>query len=92
MARRRYDEDFKKQIVKIYNQGNHSYRSLGDEYGVAAPTIRTWVLRYNNSKSFDVDDNRTEEEKELIELRKKVKQLEMENDILKQAALLLGKK
>ena len=92
MARRRYDEDFKKQIVKIYNQGNHSYRSLGDEYGVAAPTIRTWVLRYNNSNSFDADDNRTEEEKELIELRKKVKQLEMENDILKQAALLLGKK
>ncbi len=92
MARRRYDEDFKKKIVKIYNQGNHSYRSLGDEYGVAAPTIRTWVLRYNNSNSFDVDDNRTEEEKELIELRKKVKQLEMENDILKQAALLLGKK
>ena len=92
MARRRYDEDFKKQIVKIYNQGNHSYRSLGDEYGVAAPTIRTWVLRYNNSNSFDVDDNRTEEEKELIELRKKVKQLEMEIDILKQAALLLGKK
>lgn len=92
MTRKRYDEDFKKQIVKIYNQGNHSYRSLADEYGVATPTIRTWVLRYNNSNSFDVEDNRTEEEKELIELRKKVKQLEMETDILKQAALLLGKK
>lgn len=92
MTRKRYDEDFKKQLVKIYNQGNHSYRSLGDEYGVAAPTIRAWVLRYNNSNSFDVEDNRTEEEKELIELRKKVKQLEMESDILKQAALLLGKK
>ena len=92
MTRKRYDEDFKKQIVKIYNQGNHSYRSLADEYGVATPTIRTWVLRYNNSNSFDVEDNRTEEEKELIELRKKVKQLEMENDILKQAAILLGKK
>lgn len=71
MTRKRYDEDFKKQIVKIYNQGNHSYRSLAGEYGVAAPTIRTWVLRYNNSNSFDVEDNRTEEEKELIELRKK---------------------
>lgn len=92
MTRKRYDEDFKRQIVKIYNQGNHSYRSLADEYGVTATSIRTWVLRYNNSNSFDVKDNRTEEEKELIELRKKVKQLEMENDILKQAALLLGKK
>jgi transposase len=92
MTRKRYDEDFKKQLVKIYNQGNHSYRSLSDEYGVAAPTIRTWVIRYNKSTSFKVDDNRTKEEKELIELRKKIKQLEMENDILKQAALLLGKK
>jgi transposase len=71
MTRKRYDEDFKKQIVKIYNQGNHSYRTLADEYGVAAPTIRTWIIRYNNSNSFDVEDNRTEEEKELIELKKK---------------------
>ena len=50
------------------------------------------MLRYNDSGSFDINDNRTEVEKELIELRKRNKQLEMENDILKQAALLLGKK
>ena len=92
MAKKRFDEDFKKQLVKIYNQGNHSYRSLSEEYGVSGPTIRTWVLRYNDSKSFDINDNRTVEEKELIELRKKLKQLEMENDIVKQAALLLGKR
>lgn len=92
MASKRYEEDFKKQLVKIYNQGNHTYASLSDEYGVAGPTIRTWVIRYSNSKSFSINDNRTEEEKELIELRKKIKQLEMENDILKQAALLLGKR
>lgn len=48
--------------------------------------------RYNESESFNIDDNRTEEERELIELRKRLKQLDMENDILKQAALLLGKK
>ncbi len=92
MSKKHYDENFKKQIVNIYNQGNHTYRSLSEEYGIAASTMRQWVLRYNNTKSFSVEDNRTEEEKELIELRKKVKQLEMENDILKQAALLLGKK
>jgi transposase len=92
MAKNRFDEDFKKQLVKIYNQGNHSYMSLSEEYGVSAPTIRTWVIRYNDTKSFNIDDNRTEDEKELIELRKRLKQLEMENDILKQAALLLGKR
>lgn len=44
-------------------------------------------MGYNESSSFNIDDNRTEEEKDLIELRKRVKQLEMENDILKQATL-----
>lgn len=54
MSRNRYDEDFKKQLVKIYNQGNHTYRGLADEYSAAAPTIRAWVLRYNNSNPFDL--------------------------------------
>lgn len=87
-----YDEDFKKQIVKIYNQGNHTFRSLGEEYGIASSTLSDWVQRFNKTNSFNIDDTRTAQEKELIKLRKKVKQLEMEVDILKQAALLLGKK
>ncbi len=37
-------------------------------------------------------DNLTPEQKELQELRKRNKQLEKENDILKQAALILGQK
>lgn len=87
-----YTKDFKQQIVNIYNQGEYTYKALADKYGIAPSTVREWVLRYNESQSFDIDATRTDEEKELIQLRKKVKQLEMENDILKQAALLLGKK
>lgn len=88
----KYTDDFKKQLVSIYNQGNHTYRSLEEDYGVSASTIRTWVIRYNETESFNINDTRTKEEKELIEMRKELSQLRMENDILKQAALLLGKK
>jgi transposase len=88
---KRYEEEFKKQIVALYNNGK-SLADLNREYGIAKSTIKVWVERYNDSGSFNVNDNRSEEEKELIRLRKKVKQLEMENDILKQAALILGKK
>ena len=42
---------------------------------------RQWVIRYNNTKSFNAEDNRTDEESRVIELEKRVKQLEMENDI-----------
>ena len=41
------------------------------------------INNYNNSGSFKVSDNRTKEENELIELRKRNKQLEMGGDILK---------
>ena len=92
MAKKHYEENFKKQIVKIYNQGNHSYKELSKQYGIAASTMRQWVIRYNNTRSFNAEDNKTDEEKRIKELEKKVRQLEMENDILKQAALLLGKK
>ncbi|RGB78261.1 transposase [Anaerococcus nagyae] len=74
-----YEENFKKQIVNIYSQGNHSLRDLSKEYGMSTLTINGWVNRYNNTKSFDIDDNRSEEEKELIKLRKEVKQLEIDN-------------
>ncbi|WP_426605497.1 hypothetical protein [Spiroplasma endosymbiont of Glossina fuscipes fuscipes] len=47
---------------------------------------------FNNSGSFKAKDNRFVEENELIQLRKENKQLRMENDILKQAALIIGKK
>ena len=86
-----YEEAFKKQIVALYNNGK-TLADINKEYGIAKSTFKTWIERYNASGSFDVNDNRTEEEIELIKLRKQVKQLEMENDILKQAALILGRK
>jgi transposase len=51
-----------------------------------------WIKQSQTSGSFKEKDNRTPEEKELIQLRKENKRLQMENDILKQAALILGQK
>lgn len=44
------------------------------------------------SGSFKEKDNRTPEEEELIKLRKENQRLLMENDILKQAAQVSGRK
>ena len=54
--------------------------------------LDTWIKQSQNTGSFKEKDNRSDIENELIELRKRNKQLEMENDILKQAALILGRK
>ncbi len=86
-----YYEEFKKQIVMLYKNGKNVI-NLGKEYNLPKPTIYSWVKNYNNSGSFKAKDNRALEENELIYLRKELKQLRMENDILKQAALIMAKK
>jgi len=55
-------------------------------------TLNRWIKQNQETGSFKTKDNLTEEQKELMELRKRNKQLEMENDILKQAALIMGRK
>lgn len=89
--RRNYTEEFKKQVVDLYNNGK-SRSEIIREYELTPSAFNNWVKQYNNSGSFKAKDNRSEEEQELIELRKRNRQLEMEVDILKQAALIMGRK
>ncbi len=86
-----YTEEFKKQIVSLYNNGKTT-QNIANEYNIAKSTITKWVKDYNTSGSFKAKDNRTAEENELLALRKELKQLRMENDILKQAALIMARK
>ena len=86
-----YTDEFKKQIVALKQNGKKTVE-LSNEYGVAKSTIVKWVNDYSTSGSFKAKDNRTDEENELLRLRKENKQLLMENDILKQAALIMARK
>ncbi len=89
--RRKYTDEFKKQVVNLYNNGK-SRSEIIKEYDLTPSAFNNWVKQFNNTGSFKVADNRSDEENELIELRKRNRQLEMEVDILKQAALIMGQK
>lgn len=89
--KREFTAEFKKQVVNLYNNGK-SRSEIIKEYDLTPSAFAKWINNYNNSGSFKAEDNRTPEEKELIELRKRNRQLEMEVDILKQAALIMGRK
>ena len=89
--RREFTEEFKLQMVKLYNSGK-SASEIVKEYDLTRSAFANWVQKYNKTGSFKASDNRTEEEKELIRLKKETQQLKIENDILKQAALILGQK
>ncbi|MGJ0786497.1 IS3 family transposase [Bifidobacterium pseudocatenulatum] len=79
---RHYEESFKRQIVQLYENGKPA-REIKDEYDISHSTLHRWVQGIRNSGSTKAADNRTPEQNELIELRKRNRQLEMEVDVLK---------
>jgi len=89
--RRSFTDEFKKQIVLLEANGKRKC-DIVREYHLSPSLLDRWIQQANATGSFREKDNRTPEEQELIELRKRNIQLEMENDILKQAALILGQK
>lgn len=90
-ARRTFTAEFKKQMVQLYLNGKPR-KDIIREYELTPSSLDKWINQQQTTGSFQEKDNLTPKQKELQELRKRNKQLEMENDILKQAALILGRK
>jgi len=89
--KRVYTEEFKQQLVQLYNNGK-AREEIIREYDLTPSALGQWISRINRTGSSRESDNRTPEQEELIKLRKENARLKMENDILKQAALILGRK
>jgi transposase len=79
---RKYDEEFKREAVKKIHDGQ-SVASVARELGVAESLLHNWK-RQALEMSSDAD-------KEVLALRKKLREVEMERDILKKAALIFGR-
>jgi len=77
----RYDEDFKKSIVALYQNGK-TQSQLCREYGISQNAISKWVKQYTEIKTEDGDIMTA---KQIKELQKRNAQLEEENLILKKA-------
>lgn len=89
--RRTFTDDFKRQMVQLFENGKPR-AAIVEEYELSASALDRWIKQYQQSGSFSEKDNRSAEENELIALRKENQRLKMENDILKQAALIMGRK
>ena len=89
--RRTFTPEFKLQLVTLYENGK-SRAEIAQEYEITPSALDRWIKNHKETGSFAAKDNRSEEENELAKLRKENQRLLMENDILKQAALIMGRK
>ncbi|ERJ83001.1 transposase [Peptostreptococcaceae bacterium oral taxon 113 str. W5053] len=80
----RYDEDFKKSLVALYNNGK-TQTALSKEYGVSLSALGKWIRLYSEIKTENGDIMTA---KQIKDLQKRNALLEEENIILKKAIVL----
>ncbi len=75
---RKYSEDFKKNIVKEFENGKYSVLQLGKLYNIHIQTIYNWIYKYSklNEKGVRIVEMKDSSTKKLQEQEQKIKELE----------------
>lgn len=87
-TRKKYDEEYKKSIVKLIENGK-PISEIEREYGISRKNIYNWKYKYEKitTSTGEITNN-----DEIMKLKKKLQELEMENEILKKAVAIFTKK
>jgi transposase len=85
-----YPPEFRREAVELVRASGRPVKEIAKDLGVADQTLRNWVDRA------EVDAGRaagltSDEKAELRELRRRVRTLEMERDVLKKAAAFFAR-
>jgi transposase len=81
-----YREQFKRDAVALVRSSEKSIAQLAAELGVSPQSLRNWVKQTQLDSGERRDGLTSEERDELRRLRRDVRRLEQERDILKKAA------
>jgi transposase len=86
--RKHYTKEFKQGAVRLVTDQGRSISDAATSLGIPAWSLSRWVraAKDEGPDAFRGNGNRTSQEQEIIELRRRVKQLEEEKEILKKAA------
>ena len=86
--RESYTKDFIQTIIDLYNS-EKSVTDLSVEYGVKKVTIYSWINQ--NKPALKVGDEEISKS-DIIALKKRIMELEEENEILKKATAIFAKR
>ena len=83
--RRIYTEEFKRDAVRLVTEQGYNAAEAARNLGINANMLRRWQRRFNaqDQTPVDMSGQSSSEQEELTRLRREVKRLRMERDILK---------
>ena len=75
---RHYSEDFKREIVSVFESGKLSVLQLEKLYGISNSLIYNWIYKYStfNEKGIRVVEMKSSSIEKLKQLQQKIKELE----------------
>jgi transposase len=86
-----YPPEFRVETVRLLRSGAATIRQVSEDVGVSQQTLRNWL------RQADLDDGRrndgltSSEQEELRRLRRRVRVLEQEREILRRAAVFFAR-
>ena len=90
--RRAFSPEFKAEAVRLCRMGDRTIGQVAADLDLTETAVREWVKRADEETAPPSPDALAASERdELKELRKRVKRLEMEREILKKAAAFFAK-
>ena len=84
--RKRHDKQFKVAAARVVPSGEMRVVDLAKELGIKDSTLRRWAQEYEEMGDAAFPGNgspKVNKDHEIVKLRKKVEELERENDLLK---------
>jgi len=91
-ARRAFSAEFKADAVRLCQVGDRKVGEVAKDLDLTETALRDWVKRADEApQPASPETLSTAERDELRELRKRVKRLEMEREILKKATAFFAK-
>jgi len=92
--RRHYDKEFKQMAVELCHAGKPP-KEVAGELGIATDLVRRWKREYEqyNEGSFSGKGNAnlTTDQKEIVRLKKELKDAQIESEILKKAVSIFSR-
>ena len=91
--RKNYSEQFKLDAVKLITEQGYKVSEAALSLGIHGGSLRRWKKRLESGESnpFPGNGKMSSEKEELVNLRKEVRRLKMEKEILKKAAAFFAR-
>ena len=87
---KKFPAEFKRDVVTVARRGDLSIAEVAVDFDISEESVRRWM------RQADIDDGikdglTSAEQQEIVQARRTIRRLEMENEILRRAAAYFAK-